>query len=227
METPLGTIGACVFDAYGTLFDVNAAAERCRDDLGPAAGPLAETWRAKQLSYTWLRSLMGEYANFERITEDALGYAMAVLKIDDSSLAQKLMALYRQLDAYPEVSGVLTRIRESGLSTAILSNGSPGMLNAAVEHAGLAAMLDRVLSVDELRIFKPHPSVYRLACERLGIAPEEICFLSSNAWDIAGAGSFGFRAVWVNRFGQMPERLPGEPTAEIGTLAELPSLLGL
>ena len=125
MDTPLGPIGACVFDAYGTLFDVNAAAERCRTDLGDKAGPLAEMWRAKQLGYTWLRSLMDDYADFERVTADALDYAMASLKIDDLALAQRLMALYRELDAYAEVPAVLTRIRESGMTTAILSNGSP------------------------------------------------------------------------------------------------------
>lgn len=227
MDTPLGPIGACVFDAYGTLFDVNAAAERCRGDLGDNAGPLADIWRAKQLSYTWLRSLMDDYVDFERVTEDALGYAMASLKIENPVLARRLMALYRELDAYPEVPAVLTRIRESGMTTAILSNGSPGMLQAAVAHAGIAAVLDRVLSVDDLKIYKPHPVVYRLASERLAVPPEQICFMSSNAWDIAGAAHFGFRAVWVNRFGQARERLSGTPAGEITTLEELPGLLGL
>jgi 2-haloacid dehalogenase len=223
----MGPIGACVFDAYGTLFDVNAAAERCRGDLGDKAGPLAEIWRTKQLGYTWLRSLMDDYVDFERITEDALGYAMEALEIDNDVLAQRLMALYRELDAYPEVPDVLTQIRETGMTTAILSNGSPGMLEAAVAHAGIAAVLDRVLSVDELKIYKPHPTVYRLASERLAVPPEQICFMSSNAWDVAGVAHFGFRAVWVNRFGQARERLPGTPAGEIATLAELPGLLGL
>ncbi|MEE8393538.1 MAG: haloacid dehalogenase type II, partial [Rhodospirillales bacterium] len=191
------------------------------------AEPLAALWRTKQLEYTWLRSLMGEYEDFHRLTLDALGYSLAALKISGDGLADKLIGLYQRLDPYPEVVDVLTRLNEAGLRCAILSNGSPEMLDSAVESAGLGELLDQVISVDEIAVYKPHPSVYRLAAERLGLAASDICFMSSNAWDVAGAANFGFRVVWINRFGQPPEPLPGKPAGEITTLGELPQLLGV
>ncbi len=222
----LNDIGACVFDAYGTLFDVAAAAARCRDALGDKAGPLAALWRTKQLEYTWLRSLMGEYVDFWRVTGDGLEYAMATLGIGDDVRA-RLMDLYKRLDAYGEVKDVLGGLKAAGIKTAILSNGAPSMLKAAVESAGIADLLDDVLSVDSIGVYKPHPSVYQLAVDGLGLPAGRICFMSSNAWDVAGAANFGFRVVWVNRFGQQRERLPGAHEHEISTLAELPAVLGL
>ena len=220
-------IGACVFDAYGTLFDVHSAAARCRGDLGDKADAVSQTWRAKQLEYTWLRSLMGQHADFWSVTGDALDYALDTHAIDDAALRARLMDCYLELDAYPEVTDVLGRLKNAGLTCAILSNGAPNMLDAAVRGAGLADLLDAVLSVEDIGIFKPHPSVYRLAVERLGVAAGRIAFQSSNAFDVAGAAAFGFRVAWVNRFGQRPERLPGVADAELATLAELPALLGL
>ena len=222
----LDDIGACVFDAYGTLFDVAAAAARCGDDLGDKAGPLAVLWRTKQLEYTWLRSLMDEYVDFRRVTGDGLDYAMATLGIG-GDLRARLMDLYKSLDAYGEVKDVLGGLKAAGIKTAVLSNGAPAMLEAAVKNAGIDDLLDDVLSVDTIGVYKPHPRVYRLAVDGLGVPAWRICFMSSNAWDVSGAANFGFRVVWVNRFGQQRERLPGAPEHEISTLAELPALLGL
>ena len=219
-------IGACVFDAYGTLFDVHSAAARCRADLGDAADAVSRTWRDKQLSYTWLRSLMGHHVDFWRITGDALDYALDTHGIDDAELRKRLMDCYLELDAYPEVKGVLGELKAAGFKCAILSNGSPRMLEAAVRGAGIADELDAVLSVEDVGIYKPHPSVYKLAVDRLGVAAGAIAFQSSNAFDAAGAAAYGFRVAWVNRFGQRPERLPGAADAELTTLAELPALLG-
>lgn len=220
-------IQACVFDAYGTLFDVHSAAARCRNELGQKADPLSEAWRQKQLQYTWLRSLMEAHADFWQVTGEALDYAMAAVELDDPAMRKRLMELYLELDAYPEVPAVLQRLKAAGLSTAVLSNGAPAMLDAAVRSAGLADRLDQVLSVEDVGIYKPDPRVYQLAVDRLGVKPAQICFMSSNAWDAFGASHFGFRVAWVNRFGQPPERLPGRPDAEIANLEALPPLLGL
>jgi len=218
-------IGACVFDAYGTLFNVHAAAANLKGELDGKADQLSQTWRTKQLEYTWLRSLMGNYAPFWQITGDALDYALGVVKIDNPDLRQKLMDVYMQLDAYPEAADVLGKLKAAGLKTAILSNGSPEMLASAVNNAGLSDSLDAVLSVDGLKIFKPHPSVYQLSVDELGVEAGKICFMSSNAWDIAGGSHFGYQAVWVNRFGAEPERLPNGPIAEIESLDGLLELL--
>ncbi len=222
-----GDIGACVFDAYGTLFDYNSAAARHAATLGDKAPALAELWRLKQLQYTWLRSLMGRHAGFWQVTGEALDYSMAALDVEDPVLRDGLMDAYRTLDAYPEVPETLATLRAHGLKCAILSNGEPGMLEAAVEAAGIAGSLDAVLSVEDVGIFKPHPSVYQLAVDRLGVPAARVSFQSSNAWDANGAAAFGFRVAWCNRFGQGPERVPEAPDAEIATLAELPALLDI
>ena len=227
MAAKIENIGACVFDAYGTLFDVNAAAAQCRDALGGKANELSALWRTRQLEYTWLRSLMQEYVEFWQVTGDGLDYALAVLGIEDDALRQRLMDIYMRLDAYPEVKDVLTALKVGGLKTAILSNGSPKMLSSAVENAGINEVLDDTFSVDSIGIYKPHPSVYQMAVDGLGVNAERICFMSSNAWDAAAAANFGFRVVWVNRFGQPQERIPGDPEQVIQTLETLPPLLGL
>lgn len=221
-------IDACVFDAYGTLFDVAAAAANCRDALAGKADALAALWRTKQLEYTWLRSLMGEYIEFWQVTSDGLDFALETLGLDgDEKLRQRLLNLYLELDAYAEVKGVLSALKAGGMKCAILSNGSPKMLKSAVHNAGISDLLDAVISVDDIKIYKPHISVYQMAVDNLGIPAQRICFMSSNAWDASGAANFGFRVNWVNRFGQKSERLPGLPENEIKTLAELPPLLGL
>jgi 2-haloacid dehalogenase len=219
-------IRACVFDAYGTLFDYASAAAGCRDALGDRMDRLTILWRDKQLQYAWLRSLQGRHAAFWQVTGDALDYAMETLGIDDAPLRERLMNLYLRLDAFPEVPEMLRRLKAAGLKTAILSNGSPEMLDAIVENAKIGALLDAVLSVEDVGIYKPHPKVYQLAVDRLGVTPQEIIFLSSNAWDAHAASAFGMRVAWCNRYGQRRERLPGRPDHEIRTLAELPNLLG-
>ena len=222
-----GDIGACVFDAYGTLVDFNSAVNRSRDRLGDKADALADMWRRKQLEYTWLRSLMNRYQDFWQVTGDALDYSLAAVGIEDVALRDHLMELYRNIEPYPEAAAMLARLKQAGVRTAILSNGSPEMLAAAARSAGLEDLLDDVISVHPAAIYKPHPSVYQLAVDRLGIAAQRICFQSANAWDIAGAAAFGFRAVWINRAGQPPERLPDGPWAELDSLAGLPALLGV
>lgn len=227
MPAQISDTAACVFDAYGTLFDTSAAAAVMQDEIGEGWQDLAATLRDKQLTYTWLRSLMGEYDTFWQLTQDALDYALARHRIDDAGLRQRLLDAYFELGAYPEVAGVLSTLKAGGMRTAVLSNGSPDMLNAAVANAGIAGDLDAVLSVDELRVFKPHPSVYQLAVDRLGVEAQRVCFMSSNSWDAWAASNFGFRVVWVNRFGQPRENLPGNPDHEIEDLSNLPPLLGL
>jgi 2-haloacid dehalogenase len=219
-------ISACVFDAYGTLFDYASAAAACRDVLGDRHERLAVLWRDKQLQYTWLRTLEDRYVDFWQVTGDALDFALAALGVDDAALRARLMSLYLTLAPFPDVTDTLERLRRAGFKLAILSNGSPTMLDAAVANAGIGTLLDAVLSVDAVRVFKTHPKAYQLAVDRLGVPPSAISFQSSNAWDAYGASAFGMRVVWCNRYGQGRENLPGAPDHEIRTLAELPALLG-
>ena len=219
-------IQACVFDAYGTLFDVHSAVARLRDQVGGQADALSQLWRTKQLEYTWLRALMGRHADFWQVTGDALDYALVRTSVD-RAMREPLMQAYLALDAYPEVPDVLRRLREAGRKIAILSNGEPKMLEAGAQSAGIDSLLDAILSVEEVGIFKPHPKVYQLAVDRLGVAADRIAFQSSNAWDVSGAGAFGLRAVWINRLGAPPERLPGAAEHQLQDLSGLPALLGL
>lgn len=168
---------------------------------------------------------MGRYIDFWTLTGEALDYAMASLKLDDTSLRAQLMDLYLRLAAYPEVQDTLAQLKAAGLKLAILSNGTSYMLSAATANAGLTGLLDAVLSVEAIRVYKPHPSVYQLAVDGLGLAPERMCFLSSNGWDAHGAKAFGFRVLWCNRFGQAAEHIPERPDGEIKTLAEVPGLV--
>jgi len=224
----LQNIDACVFDAYGTLFDVAAAAAHCKDDLGENATTLSALWRTKQLEYTWLRSLMDKYVDFWQITSDGLDYALETLGLNgDAALRDKLLYLYMKLDCFPEVPNVLKVLNAGGLKCAILSNGSPKMLNSAIENSGISEQLVNSYSVDQLGVYKPSPRVYQMAVDGLGVSAENISFMSSNAWDASAAANFGFKVVWVNRFGQKRERLPGLPEHEIETLSDLPGLLGL
>ncbi|WPB86445.1 haloacid dehalogenase type II [Sediminicoccus rosea] len=219
-------IRACVFDAYGTLFDFASAAAGCADVLGDKAGPLTALWRDKQLQYSWLRGLQGRYVPFWQVTGDALDFALETLGLPtDGPLRKRLMNLYLTLGTFPEVPRVLGALREAGYATAILSNGSPDMLASAVEGAGLAGAFDAVISVEEVGNFKPDPRVYQRAVDRLGVPAEAIAFQSSNAWDAHAASAFGMRVVWCNRYGQRRERLPGAPDHEIHSLADLPGLL--
>jgi 2-haloacid dehalogenase len=216
-------IKACVFDAYGTLFDVHSSVGRHHERLGHKAGALSALWRQKQLEYTWLRSLMGRHADFWQVTGEALDYAFEHFDVVDQALRSDLLAAYRELDCYPEVRETLRTLRDRGLATAILSNGSPEMLASAVGAAGIRELLDEVLSVEEVGIYKPAPAVYQLAVDGLRVDSGRILFMSSNGWDIAGAAAFGFHAVWVNRSRQTEERLPARPERVIASLDELPA----
>lgn len=224
-QPPLAGVKACVFDAYGTLFDFASAANRCPDVPADKIAALSALWRDKQLQYTWLRTLQGRHADFWQITGDALDFVLDTLKLGRPGLRNKLMQLYLTLDAFPEVPSTLERLKRAGMRTAILSNGTPRMLDAIVNNAGLADLLDMVLSVEDVGVFKTHPKVYQLAVDRLGVPANAISFQSSNAWDAYGASAFGMRVVWCNRYRQRPERLPGAPDREIATLAELPELV--
>jgi 2-haloacid dehalogenase len=225
-QRPLPGIKACVFDAYGTLFDFASAARACADVPAEAADRLTALWRDKQVQYTWLRAAQGRHADFMQVTADALDFALETLALDRPGLRSRLLDLYLTLAAFPEVPDVLTRLRAAGLRTAILSNGTPAMLGAAVTAAGLDRLFDAVLSVEDVGAFKPDPRVYQLAVDRLGVAAATIAFVSSNGWDAYAASAFGMRVVWCNRYGQRRERLPGAPDREITTLADLPALVG-
>lgn len=224
---PGGPVGACVFDAYGTLLDVNSAVAAMAGEVGSRAGELAELWRRKQLEYSWLRSLMRRHADFWRLTGDALDHALGALGLDGRRLRGPLLDAYGKLAAYPEVPGMLGNLRAGGMPAAVLSNGSPDMLRRSFAAADLSDLLNPVLSVEEAGAYKPAPEVYHLATRALGLPAARIAFFSSNAWDVHGAASVGFRAVWVNRAGQTAERLPGEPAQVVRDLASVPALAGL
>jgi 2-haloacid dehalogenase len=212
---------AFVFDAYGTLFDVHAAIGRHRAAAGPDADRFSEIWRSKQLEYTWTLTLSGHYVDFWTLTERALDFAFARFSSVDKVLKPKLLDAYLALDAFPDARAVLHDLKARGEATAILSNGSPKMLSAAVAAAKID--LDAVLSVDAIRIYKPRPEVYALVTDRFRLAPEEIVFVSSNRWDVMGAASFGFRTAWINR-AQMPEEYGPAPDAVLTDLRRLTSV---
>jgi 2-haloacid dehalogenase len=199
-----------VFDAYGTLFDVHAAIARHRTAAGPDADRFSETWRAKQLEYTWTHTLAGRYADFWTLTQQALDYSFARVPSVDRALREKLLDAYMSLDAFPDARAVLRELKNRGEKTAILSNGSPGMLEAAVQAARLKDSLDAVLSVDTIRMYKPRPEVYALVTDALACKPTDVTFVSSNRWDVMGAAAVGFRTVWVNR-SNMPDEYSGSP----------------
>jgi 2-haloacid dehalogenase len=219
-------VSACVFDAYGTLFDIAAAAVRHQAVLGAKFQPLVDVWRAKQLQYSWLRNGMGRHVDFWQVTQDSLDYALEQLGLADAGLRARLLDDFFTLAAYPEVPDVLRRLKAAGIRCAILSNGSPAMLEAAVNNAGIADVIDAVVSVEEVGAFKPDPRVYARAETRLGLAKSAMTFQSSNGWDVAAAAEFGWRVVWINRAGLPRERLGGAPVAEVRTLDALLPLVG-
>ena len=226
----LRDIKACVFDAYGTLFDVHSAVGAHSARLGQQADAISATWRSKQLEYTWLRSLMGRHVDFWQVTGEALDFALERHGIDiqtatRSGLREVLMQAYLKLSPYPEVATTLATLRQRGFRMAILSNGSPDMLEAAVGNAQLQGMFEAVLSVESVGVYKPDPRVYQMAVEQLTLLRENILFLSSNGWDVSGAKSFGFHTFWINRAGAPVERLGNEPDAILKDLVDLPQML--
>ncbi|MEY8801307.1 haloacid dehalogenase type II [Leisingera sp. XS_AS12] len=223
-------ITTCIFDAYGTLFDVSAAARQAAAEpefsrLQDRWAELAQHWRLKQLQYTWLRAITDAHTDFWEVTQDGLDWALEATGLDgDAALRLRLLDLYWQLQAYPEVPAMLRALKDAGLNTAILSNGSPAMLDGAVQSAGLAEVLDDVLSVESVGIFKPDARVYDLVGKRFGCAREEVLFVSSNGWDAAGASGYGFVTAWVNRAGEPVDRMPWKPAHELSDLTTIPDL---
>jgi len=222
-------IKACIFDAYGTLLDVSAAAREAA--AAPENAAIAESWeslafdwRRKQLEYSWLRAITGEHRDFWRVTKDALDWALDAQRLRDPGLRDRLLALYWNLSPYPEAAEALTRLKQAGIPAAILSNGSPDMLEAAVHAAGLDGLLEDVLSVETVGIFKPAPQVYELATTRFACARNEVLFVSSNGWDISGAAGYGFFTAWVNRAGDPQDRLGHPPHEELRDLSLIPDL---
>lgn len=224
------TIKVCVFDAYGTLFDVGAAARIAASEPGSenwsAKWPqLAADWRKKQLEYTWLRAVAGAHVDFWQVTQDGLDWALEAANLTDPTLRERLLALYWELAAFPEVPQVLADLAAQGQRLAILSNGSMGMLKGAVTSSGLQGQFEALLSVDDVGVFKPHRSVYDLVGGTLEVNPSEVLFVSSNGWDACSGAAYGFVSVWVNREGAPLDRLHGRPAHIVSDLSALPGLL--
>lgn len=224
-------ITTCIFDAYGTLFDVSAAArmaakEPGRDAFAEHWPQIAEHWRLKQLQYTWLRAVMNQHCDFWDVTKDGLDWALEASGLEgDENLRTRLLQLYRELAAYPEVPDMLATLKARGMQTAILSNGSPDMLDAAVQSAGIGASLDDLLSVESVGIFKPARVVYDMVGARFGCTPDEVLFVSSNGWDAGAAAGYGFTTAWVNRAGDPVDRLPARPHHILADLTTIPELV--
>jgi 2-haloacid dehalogenase len=222
-------IRVAIFDAYGTLFDVNAAArnlaqEPGQEDFATIWQQVARDWRMKQLNYTWLRAVTGAHEDFWCVTENSLDWALEAAGLDDSGLRDRLLALYRELDCYPDVRGMLERLKEMRIATGILSNGTPEMLDAAVEHAGIGDLLDSILSVEAVGVFKPARDVYDLVGRVHGVPAEDVLFVSANGWDAACATGYGFRTVWINRRNEPKERIPWSPNWSLPDLNAVPEI---
>jgi len=226
-------VTTCVFDAYGTLFDVAAAARQAAAEpefpqLQDTWMVLANNWRLKQLQYTWLRAVAGAHTDFWEVTQNGLDWALEASGLQgDPALRKRLLDLYWELQAYPEVPAMLQALKAAGMNTAILSNGSPDMLNGAVQSAGIGDVLNDVLSVEDVGVFKPHASVYDLVGKRFGCSKDEVLFVSSNGWDAGCATGYGFTTAWVNRAGEPVDRLPWTPAHVLSDLTTIPQIAGL
>ena len=217
-------IKVIIFDAYGTLFDVNSAAEKCKNKIGEKWEPFANYWRTTQLEYTWLRSLMGRHQDFWKVTEQSLDKSMKVFQID-TSMKDELLNLYKVLSTFPEVKETLKKLKEKNYKLAILSNGTPALLRKLVSSNNLESIFDDVLSIEEVKIYKPHPNVYNIPIKKYQIEKNQFAYLSSNTWDVSAAGNFGFNAVWVNRNKNIFDNLDYKPIIEINNLSDLNNLL--
>ena len=228
----MSPITTCIFDAYGTLFDVNAAARSLagapgHDAFAKVWSQVSANWRTKQLQYTWLRAITGDHCDFWQVTQDALDWALdAAGHGNDGHLRAALLGLYWRLDAYPEVPKTLKALKENGIKTGIMSNESPEMLSAALNSAGIAADLDAVLSVEDVGIFKPASAVYDMVGARFGIDPRAVLFVSANGWDVASAAAYGFQTLWVNRADDPMDRLPGRPDTTARDLTGVAAMVG-
>ena len=217
-------IKAIIFDAYGTLFDINSAAEKCKDKIGNKWEGFANCWRTTQLEYTWLRSLMNRHKDFWQVTEDSLDKSMNAFKID-SSMRSELLNLYKILSAFPEVKGVLNNLKEKNYKLAILSNGTPTLLNELVKSNNLDNFFDDIFSIEEVGIYKPNSRVYDMPVKKYQIQKNEVAFLSANTWDVSGGGNYGYNAVWVNRNNNIFDNLDYQPKHQVKQLGELLDLI--
>ena len=211
---------AVVFDAYGTLFNVNSAAEKCKGKIGNKWEAFANFWRTTQLEYTWLRSLMNRHKDFWQITEDSLDKSMRVFNID-KNMRKELLNLYKVLSPYPEVKEVLENLKKKSFKLAILSNGNPSLLDELVSNNSLNNLFDDLFSIEEVKIYKPNPKVYELPLKKYNVKANEITFLSANTWDVSGGGNFGYNSIWVNRNKSQFDNLDYIPKNEIGNLSQL------
>ena len=217
-------IKAIIFDAYGTLFDVNSAAERCKEKIGDKWESFANYWRTTQLEYTWLRSLMNKHKNFWQITEDSLDKSMIFFNIDQS-MRNELLNLYKILSTFPEAKEVLTKLKERKIKLAILSNGTPSLLSELVKSNNLNNIFDDIFSIEEVGIYKPDSKVYDIPIKKYQIKKNEVTFLSSNTWDVSGGGNYGYNSIWVNRNNNIFDKLDYEPKKQIKNLTELLDLI--
>ena len=213
-------VKAIIFDAYGTLFDVNSAAEKCKDKIGDKWEGFANFWRTTQLEYTWLRSLMKRHKDFWQVTEDSLDKSMNAFKID-KAMKNELLNLYKALNTFPEVKDVLNKLKEKNYKLAILSNGTPALLNELVKSNNLDNIFDDIFSIEEVGIYKPDVKVYDMPIKKYKIQKEEIVFLSANTWDISGGGNYGYSSVWVNRNNNIFDNLDYKPKNEVKDLKQL------
>ena len=217
-------IKAIIFDAYGTLFDVNSAAEKCKDKIGDKWVPFANYWRTTQLEYTWLRSLMGRHKDFWQVTEDSLDKSMRVFNID-ISMKSELLNLYKILSTFKEVPNTLKILKDKKFKLAILSNGTPALLNELVKSNNLENLFDDLFSVQDVKIYKPSPLIYDIPIKKYGIEKDEVAFLSANTWDVSGGGNYGYNSIWVNRSSGIFDNLDYKPKYEIDDLNKLISIL--
>ena len=216
----MSKVKAVIFDAYGTLFDVNSAAEKCKNQIGDKWESFANYWRTTQLEYTWLRSLMKRHKDFWKITEDSLDKSMKVFNINQS-MREELLSLYKKLSTFPEVNETLKKLKNKKLKLAIISNGSPDLLNELVNSNNLKEIFDDLFSIEEVKIYKPDNKVYEIPINKYKIKPEEIFFLSSNTWDVSGGGNYGYQSIWVNRNDNIFDNLDYKPNYEIKNLKQL------
>ena len=213
-------IKAIIFDAYGTLFDVNSAAEKCKDKIGKKWESFSNYWRTTQLEYTWLRNLMGRHKDFWQITEDSLDKSMKLYNID-TLMREELLNLYKNLSPFPEVKETLNKLKEANYKLAILSNGTPGLLNQLVKSNDLENMFDDIFSIEEVGIYKPDSKVYDIPIKKYRVQKNQIFFLSANTWDVSGAGNYGYNSVWVNRNNNIFDILDYKPSRKIKSLDQL------
>ena len=213
-------IKAIIFDAYGTLFDVNSAAEKCKNKIGDKWEGFANYWRTIQLEYTWLRTLMNRHENFWKVTEDSLDKSMQIFKID-LSMKNELLNLYKVLSTFSEVKGVLNELKKKNYKLAILSNGTPSLLNELVKSNNLDNIFNDIFSIEEVKVYKPHPRVYNIPIEKYQIQKNEVAYLSANTWDVSAGGNYGFNPVWVNRKNSIFDKLDYVPKYQIENLSKL------